>query len=85
VIIDSATMMVARSEARLVNLRDKETTFTSASCIVTYQQIVPTLVLESQVDCASTRSAGGARLTAERWLMLSFRFIGKSPVRDSTP
>ena len=83
VVIDSATMMVARSEARLVNLQEKQTTFTSASCIVTYRQIVPTLVLESQVDCASTRSAGMAPITLERWLMINFHFIGKSPVPGS--
>lgn len=85
VVIDSATMMVARSEARLVNLVGKKTTFTSASCIVTYRQIVPTLVLESQVDCASTRSAGPAQITLEHWVMISFRFIDKSPVADSVP
>ena len=83
VISDSATMMVARSEARLVNLRDKQTTFTTASCVVSYQQIVPTLVLESQVDCVSSRSSGPAYLTLERWLMFGFRFIDKSPVPAS--
>ena len=83
-VIDSATMTLIRSEARLVNLKARETTFTSAECVVLYRQIVPTLVLEVQADCRTSRSSNAAPHTVERWRLIDFRFAGKSPVQPDS-
>ena len=84
-VIDSATMMLIRSEAHLVNLKSSETTFTGARCVVLYREIVPTLVLEVQADCKTSRSGAAAPNTVERWALIEFGFVGKSPVMPSPP
>lgn len=83
-LIDPATMMLVRSEARLVNLRSRETTFTSAQCVVLYREIIPTLVIESTAECTTSRSA---RLPHSelRWELILFGFVGKSPVATGPP
>lgn len=84
-LIDSATMMLTQSRARLVNLKANETTFTAAECTVWYRPIVPTLILEAEADCASSRSGGPSPHGRERWLLLGFGFAGKSPVANGPP
>lgn len=84
-LVDSATMTLVRSEARLVNLRSRETAFTSARCIVMYREIVPTLVLESQAACETSRSARRHPHTMARWVLIRFGFVGKSPVPTTPP
>ncbi len=82
-VIDSATMMLIRSEAHLVNLNRKQTTLTAARCVVLYREIVPTLALEMEADCR-TESAGAPN-TASRWRLIDFKFVGKSPVAPTPP
>jgi hypothetical protein len=84
-VIDTATMTLFRSEAHLVNLKSRETTFTGANCVVLYREIVATLVLEMQADCRTTRSTAEAPNTVERWRLIDFRFVDKSPVKPGAP
>ena len=84
-VIDSATMILIRSEAHLVNLKQKETMFTAAQCVVLYREIVPTLALEAQADCTTSGSSAAAPNTLARWKLVNFTFVGRSPVKpDST-
>jgi hypothetical protein len=84
-LIDSTTMALVRSEARLVNLRSRETAFTSARCTVLYQEIVPTLMVESLAGCVTSRASVRLPYTQARWVLIRFGFIGKSPVPPSPP
>ena len=82
-LIDSTTTALVRSEARLVNLRSRETGFTSARCTVLYREIVPTLMVESLAGCLTSRSTARLPYTQARWVLIRFGFIGKSPVPPS--
>lgn len=84
-LVDSATMTLLRSEARLVNLRSRETAFRSARCTVLYQEIVPTLMVESLAGCLTSRSSGRYPYTQTRWVLIRFGFTGKSPVPPARP
>lgn len=84
-LIDSASMRLVRSEARLVNLRSRETLFRSARCYVTYRQIVPTLVLESHADCETSRTSAKLPYSVARWDLIKFEFVGRSPVTPGPP
>jgi len=84
-LIDSTTMALVRSEARLVNLRSRETAFTSARCTVLYKEIVPTLMVESLAGCITSRASVRLPYTQARWVLIRFGFIGKSPVPPSPP
>lgn len=84
-LVDSATMTLLRSEARLVNLRSRETAFRSASCTVLYQEIVPTLMVESLAGCLTSRGSGRYPYSQTRWVLIRFGFIGKSPVPPAPP
>jgi hypothetical protein len=80
-LIDSATMLLVRSEARLVNLQTRQTSFTSAQCLVLYREIVPTLMLESEADCRTSRSSVRQPYSLLRWKLVLFGFVKKSPVQ----
>jgi hypothetical protein len=84
-LVDSAAMTLLRSEARLVNLRSRETAFRSASCTVMYQEIVPTLMVESLAGCLTSRGSARYPYTQTRWVLIRFGFIGKSPVPPAPP
>jgi hypothetical protein len=82
-LIDSVTMTLLRSEAHLVNLEGKGTTFRSAVCTVLYKQLVPTLVLEFQARCAIANER--AKYSVERWLLIEHKFLGKRPDAPTPP
>lgn len=83
-ILDSASMTLIRSDARMVNL-PLNSSFRSALCTVLYQQIVPTLVLEFQARCVAGHATVPPRIVVERWLLVRHDFIGKRPGGDSLP
>lgn len=83
-LIDSMTMRLLRSEARMVNLPPKGTTFTSATCTVFYNPIAPTLVQEFQAACVHAHRTVPPRLVVERWLLVRSAFLGRTPV-DTLP
>jgi hypothetical protein len=83
-ILDSASMTLMRSDARLVNLRPGSS-FRSAVCTVLYHQIVPTLVLEFQARCVAMHESNPPRIVVERWLHVEHDFVGKRPGGDSLP
>lgn len=78
-LIDSLSMTLIRSEAHLVNLPAKGTSFRSALCTWLYRQLAPTLVLEFQARCAINRSGPQPGVVVERWLLLDQAFLGKRP------
>lgn len=84
-VIDSGSMMLIRSEAHLVNLKAKETTFLDARCVVLYREIVPTLILEGSADCSTSRASATEPGSRKRWSLIDFRFIAKSPVGRTQP
>jgi hypothetical protein len=83
-LIDSLTMRLLRSEARMVNLPPKGTTFTSATCTVFYNPIAPTLVQEFQAACVHAHRTTPPRMVVERWLLVRSAFLGRTPV-DTPP
>jgi hypothetical protein len=68
-----------------VNLPSRETAFRSASCTVMYQEIVPTLMVESLAGCLTSRGSARYPYTQTRWVLIRFGFIGKSPVPPAPP
>jgi len=83
-LIDSTTMRLLRSEAHLVNLPKRGTTFGSALCTVLYQETVPTLVQEFQARCVIAQLSRPATYVVERWLLIDHAFIGRRPDRSDT-
>lgn len=79
-LIDSLTMRLMRSEARMVNLPPRGTTFTSATCTVFYNPIAPTLVQEFQAACVHAHRTVPPRVVVERWLLVRSTFLGRTPV-----
>lgn len=79
-LIDSLTMRLMRSEARMVNLPPRGTTFTSATCTVFYNPIAPTLVQEFQAACIHAHRTVPPRIVVERWLLVRSTFLGRTPV-----
>jgi hypothetical protein len=79
-LIDSLTMRLMRSEARMVNLPPRGTTFTSATCTVFYNPIAPTLVQEFQAACVHAHRTVPPRIVVERWLLVRSTFLGRTPV-----
>ena len=79
-LIDSLTMRLMRSEARMVNLPPRGTTFTSATCTVFYNPIAPTLVQEFQAACVHAHRTVPPRMVVERWLLVRSTFLGRTPV-----
>jgi hypothetical protein len=79
-LIDSLTMRLMRSEARMVNLPPKGTTFTSATCTVFYNPIAPTLVQEFQAACVHAHRTVPPRVVVERWLLVRSAFLRRTPV-----
>ena len=79
-LIDSLTMRLLRSEARMVNLPPRGTTFTSATCTVFYNPIAPTLVQEFQAACVHAHRTTPPRMVVERWLLVRSAFLGRTPV-----
>jgi hypothetical protein len=79
-LIDSLTMRLLRSEARMVNLPPRGTTFTSATCTVFYNPIAPTLVQEFQAACIHAHRTAPPRIVVERWLLVRSAFLGRTPV-----
>jgi hypothetical protein len=83
--IDSSSMVLIRSEAHLVNLPPRGTSFEWASCTVLYQQIVPTLVTPSQARCVTRRKGEPPHTAVARWLLIDHNFIGRRPNTAETP
>jgi hypothetical protein len=79
-LIDSLTMRLLSSEARMVNLPPRGTTFTSATCTVFYNPIAPTLVQEFQAACVHAHRTRPPRMVVERWLLVRSAFLGRTPV-----
>jgi carboxypeptidase family protein len=82
-LIDSATMVLERSEAHLVSLPSRGT-FVSATCTLLYQQVYPTLVTLQQGRCVSRIRAKPPRTTVARWRLIDFKFLKRAP-SDSGP
>ena len=79
-LIDSVSMRLLRSEARMVNLPPRGTTFLSASCTVFYNPIAPTLVQEFQAACIHSHRTKPPRMVVERWILIRTSFLGRRPV-----
>ena len=79
-LIDSVSMRLLRSEARMVNLPPRGTTFVSASCTVFYNPIAPTLVQEFQAACIHSHRTRPPRMVVERWMLIRSQFLGRRPV-----
>ena len=84
-LIDSASMVLVRSEAHLVNLSRKNSSFLSASCTLAYRQVVPTLVTPSQARCVSRHEGKPLFTTVARWVLINFRFLGRTPSGADPP
>lgn len=84
-LIDSTTMRLLRSEAHLVNLPKRGTTFGSALCTVLYQETVPTLVQEFQARCVIAQLSRPPSYVVERWLLIEHVFIGRRPDGSEPP
>ncbi len=83
--IDSTSMVLVRSEARLVNLTRRNSSFRSASCTLAYREVVPTLVTPAQARCVSRHEAKLPYTTVARWLLVKFRFLGRAPSAPESP
>jgi hypothetical protein len=84
-LIDSVTMTLLRSDAHLVNLPAKGTSFRSALCTWLYKQLLPTLVLEFQARCAINQGSNPPGIVVERWLLIDHTFLGKRPDAPEPP
>ena len=83
--IDSVNMVLVRSEAHLVNLTRRNSSFLAASCTLAYRQVVPTLVTPEQARCVSHHEAKSPYTTVARWLLINFRFLGRTPSGPESP
>jgi hypothetical protein len=77
-LLDSATAVLLRSEAQLVNI-PRRSTFGAARCIVDYAELAPTLVYEARAVCAIARMVTPPVLLVERWSLLDHAFVGPRP------
>ena len=84
-LIDTLTMRLLKSEARMVNLPPRGTTFTAATCTVFYNPIAPTLVQEFQAACIHAHRTTPPQLVVERWLLVRSTFLRRTPVDTATP
>lgn len=84
-VIDTLTMRLLKSEARMVNLPPRGTTFTAAVCTVFYNPIAPTLVQEFQAACVHAHRTTPPQLVVERWLLVRSVFLGRTPVDPPQP
>lgn len=84
ILIDSASMILLRTEARLVNI-PSGTNFYSAICTLFYQPILPSLPQEFQTRCVSSQKRRPPHYRVERWLLVNRRFVGKTPLQPSLP
>jgi Carboxypeptidase regulatory-like domain len=81
-LIDTVSMVLVRSEAHLVNLSQRGTSFQSASCILSYRQIYPTLVTPHQARCVSRHSGKPPFTLMARWELIDFKFLGRTPAKS---
>lgn len=79
-LVDSVSLALLRTETRLVNLPSTGISLLTANCTIFYQPIVPSLPQEFQTRCVSSQRNGPPHIRVERWLLVSHRFIGRSPV-----
>ena len=77
-LIDSASMVLERSEAHLVNI-PRRGTFLSASCTLLYRQVFPTLVTLQQARCVSRLRGKPPTTTVARWQLIDFKFLLRTP------
>jgi hypothetical protein len=84
-LVDSASLGLLRTETRLVNLPASGTSILAATCTIFYQPIVPSLPQEFQTRCVSSQRGGAPHTRVERWLLVSHRFIGRTPLEPETP
>ncbi len=77
-LLDSASAVLLRSEALLVNLPARST-FAAARCIVDYTMLAPTLVHESRAVCGIARATRPATYVLERWTLKSHAFLRGRP------
>ena len=78
-LIDSVSMVLIRSEAHLVNLPRRGTSFLSASCTLLYHQVFPTLVTPAQARCVSRLQTKPPFTTVARWRLIDFKFLHRTP------
>jgi len=83
--IDSVSRVLVRSEAHLVNLTRRNSSFRTASCTLAYRQVVPTLVTPEQARCVSRHEDKQPYTTVARWLLINFRFLGRTPSGPESP
>ncbi len=85
-LIDSASMHLLRSVARLVNLPREGAAFSAAECSALYVQLVPTLIHEFQAHCVTGHNTRPpAAFTDERWTLLTRAFINRRPDTTRPP
>ena len=84
-VIDSLTMRLIKSEARMVNLPPRGTTFTMAACTVFYNPITPTLVQEFQAACVHAHRTAPPKLVVEQYLLVRSRFLARTPIETPPP
>ena len=78
-LVDSASMSLLRTEARVVNLPRRGTEVLSVVCTIFYRPILPSLPQEHEARCVSTRRGPPRRILVERWLLVNREFIGRDP------
>lgn len=78
-LVDSASMSLLRTEARVVNLPRRGTEVLSVVCTIFYRPILPSLPQEHEARCVSTRRGPPRRIVVERWLLVNREFLGKDP------
>ena len=78
-LIDSASMVLVRSEAHLANLPRRGTQFVSASCTLLYRPVFPTLITPNQARCVSRVQGKPPTTIVTSWVLIDFKFLQRTP------
>jgi hypothetical protein len=85
ILVDSLSLALLKTEARIVNLPERGTDFFSVVCSTYYRPLAPSLPQEHEVRCSTAFRGPPRRYQVERWLLVNRSFLARVPGALSTP
>jgi len=77
--IDGTTARLTRSEASLVNFDTMKVKIRGASCIVSYAEVVPTIIHETSSQCQLVEQRKRLTTRIEQLRLVRLQFLGRKP------
>jgi hypothetical protein len=85
ILVDSLSLALLKTEARVVNLPERGSDFFSVVCSTFYRPLAPSLPQEHEVRCSTAFRGPPRRYQVERWLLINRSFLARVPGAPGTP